>query len=128
MKEIKLKHGHTLKITPAPFAEANALFKAVLVEGKALGISVEDEQAKLYKDIFCAAFSSELVEAALAPCMKRCLYNDQKIDADTFEKEEARENYMSVITEVAMVNLAPFTKGLFVALPRLTEMMQNVRA
>jgi hypothetical protein len=82
----------------------------------------QDVDMRLLRDIICAGFSSPGIEAALEPCMKRCLYNGKKIDQDTFEPEETRQDYSAVCLEVALYNILPFTKGLPYVFKRLGEM------
>lgn len=127
MKEVELPSGAVLKITPAPFAAAKALYQAVLEESKAVQFSMTMEISALLKDILCYSFSSKRIEAALSECLKRCTYNsgngDLRIDADTFEPVEAREDYPVVCTEVAMENLRPFAKSLSVVFAQLSSMI-----
>lgn len=116
MKEIKLPSGALLKINQAPFTDAKALLQALLEEIKAIKIETKTEMASLYKDIFCAGISSPKIEAALWKCLKRCTYNskgaDLKIEENTFEPIEAREDYLAVCMGVAKENIDPFTKSL----------------
>lgn len=128
-KEVTLPSGAILKITLSPFAISKALYIAVLEETKGLHIDPEAEvDTNLFKDMFCVGFSSKKIEAALDKCMERALYNGLRITNDTFEPEEAREDYLSVCWEVAYANLLPFTKSLsrqfsaiLATLPKLPE-------
>lgn len=114
MREVKLPSGAVLKITLAPFADSKALLNAVLEESKGLRVNPEDEvDVNLFKDIFCSGLSSKKIEAALMVCMGRVLYNDRKIDGETFEAEEARQDYIMACFEVASDNIRPFMKSLF---------------
>lgn len=114
MKELRLPSGAILKIGLASFAAAKSLFQAVSEEAKELKISAETEiDVSLMKDMFCVGISSKKIEAALWECMKKSTYNGLKITEETFEPEEARQDYLTVILEVAKENLAPFTKSLF---------------
>jgi hypothetical protein len=110
---IKMPSGATLVVALASFAESKELYQVMMKEGKTLKIDGKtDLDYNFFKDGLCAFLSSKEVEAALWECMKRCTYNKMKIDEDTFEPEEAREDYMIVMYEVAMANLKPFLKGL----------------
>lgn len=128
MKEVKLPTGAVLKVTPAPFADAKALYQAVLDEVKPLSIAGKPE-VEMYKDLFCAGFSSKKIEAALWECFKRCQYCDQrgdlKIDKDTFEPVESRDDYLTVCMEVAKENLAPFVKSLYAEYAHLFRAMKQ---
>lgn len=116
MREVKLPSGAVLRVNPAPFAHANALYKAILKEAKAVELRGGREIADLVKNAFCAGFSSPDVEAALWKCMERCQYCDQRgelrIDGETFEPVGAREDYTTVCVEVARENVDPFVKSL----------------
>lgn len=114
MTVIKLDSGAELKITPAPFADAKALYQAFLEEIKDLKLDPAAEvDVNFFKGLFCAGFSSKKVDAALEACMKRVTYNGVKITPDIFEAAENRSDYMQVALEVAKENLQPFTKNLF---------------
>lgn len=112
---IKLPSGAKLEITIAPFKDARALYQALLEEVKSLKMDPEAEvDVNLWKDLFCAALSSKKIEAALDVCMARALYNGVRISDETFEKVEAREDYIDACYEVAKANIQPFTKSLYV--------------
>lgn len=117
MREVKMPSGATLKVAPAPFAAAKALYQAVLEETKHVPIGSKTEMASVYKDLICIGFSSPKIEAALWECFKRCTYNggkgDLKVDADTFEPVEARNDYLTACMEVAKENIHPFVKSLY---------------
>ncbi len=70
----------------------------------------------MLKDIFCVAYASPEVEAAMRPVILRSTYNDSKIDLakpDMFEPVEARADYFQVLAEVAQDNIGPFMSFLF---------------
>lgn len=129
MKEIELPSGAKLQITLAPFDEAKTLLKAVLEEAKTLKVDGQAEiDIMILKDLFCYGFSSDRIEQSLLACMKRCLYNKLKIDKDTFEPEEARQDYFIVCFEVAKANLEPFTKALLPKFSQVAEMIAKSQA
>lgn len=110
---IKLPSGAELEISLAPFADSKALFQAITEEAKNLKLDPKEEiGVNMIKDLFCVGFSSKKIEEALWKCMQRATYNKLRIDADTFEKVEAREDYLTVCFEVAKENISPFTKAL----------------
>jgi hypothetical protein len=118
-REVKLPSGAILKVNPARFAESKALYQVVLEEGKGILINSKTEMASVYKDLFCIGFASQKIEACLWECFKHCSYNngrtgDLKIDKDTFEPVEARDDYMTTCMEVAKENIHPFVKSLYV--------------
>ena len=113
MREVTLPSGAKLAITLPPFAVSKALYQAVLEEAKALKLDPEaDIDINLFKDLFCTAMSSKKIEACLNECMKRAQYNGLKIDADTFEPESARQDYIHACFEVARESVLPFMKSL----------------
>lgn len=129
MREVQLPSGATLKITPAEFPVAKALYQAVLREVRGInGADMKD----ILKEVFCAGFSSPQIEACLWDCFKRCLYNsgggDLKITPDTFEPVERRGDYMKVCTEVAKENITPFVKSLYAEFLDFLGMIGSIQA
>lgn len=113
MKEIKLPSGATLKITLSSFSVAKALLQAVTEEAKGMTISGETEiDFNLMKDLLCTALSSKKIEACIWECCKKATYNGIKISEETFEDEDARQDYFTVMLEVSKENLLPFMKSL----------------
>jgi len=126
MQDIKLPSGATLKITLSPFAVSKALLEAVSAEAKDMRLDPQAEiDLDLMKNLFCTGFSSKKIDAALQECTKRCTYNGVKLTEDTFEPEDARQDYVTVCLEVALANLRPFTKNLFAELNRIAEKLAN---
>lgn len=113
MREVKLPSGAILVLNPAPFADSKALYQAVLKEAKGVAFTTKVEMGNVYKDLFCAGFSSPEIEKCLWVCMPRCTYNKLKITEDTFEPVSAREDFIIVCMEVAKENIHPFVKSLF---------------
>lgn len=129
MREIQLPSGAILKINPAPFADAKNLYQALLKELKEVQIDSKMEVVNLYKELFCIGFSSPVIESFLWKCLERCSYNrgqgDMKIDKDTFEPLESREDFMTVCIEVAKDNVNPFAKSLFAEYKRMSQAVEN---
>lgn len=121
-----------MKVNPAPFSTAKALYQAVLKEGRGVPISTKMDLAGLYKELFCVAFSSEEIEKCLKECFKRCTYDngkgDLKIDDSSFESVEARGDYMTVCMEVAKENILPFVKNLYAEYQHIMSMTPNAQA
>ncbi len=114
-KKIKLPSGAELEITMAPFAVAKALYQACADEMRTLKLDMQaDVDGNFWKDLFCAGVSSKKIEVALDKCLERCTYNSLKINGDTFEPEDARQDYLTVCYEVTRENVHPFMKSLFV--------------
>jgi hypothetical protein len=116
LKEVKLPSGAVLKITPAPFVAAKALYQAVLKELRGIPMNTNTDVAALYKDVFCAGASSKEIEACVWECLKKCLYCvdgvDNRILPEVFEPVKAREDYTTICLEVAKENISPFVKSL----------------
>jgi hypothetical protein len=114
MKEIALPSGAVLKITVSSFAVSKNLFQAISEEAKGLKIDASTEiDVNLIKDLFCAGISSKRIEQCVWECMKKATYNGLNISEETFEPEEARQDYLQVLVEVTKENVLPFTKSLF---------------
>ena len=131
--EIKLPSGAILTIRPASFSESKKLYQALLSELKCIQINVENlDMANMIKDLFCIGFSSPKVEECLSVCLGYCQYNDGKnnfkIDKNTFEPMEAREDYVTVCMEVARVNVDPFMKSLYAQFQRSSQMTEKSQA
>jgi hypothetical protein len=113
---VTLKSGRELKISLPSFVEAKVLYQAILKELKAVDVA-QDHQSEfnIIKELMCTLLASEEIEEKLWPCMKRCTYNKHRIlGPDTFEKEDAREDYLEICVEVALASVSPFTKNLSV--------------
>lgn len=109
IKEVLLPSGAILKINPAPYSPARALFVACTKELKHLQFNDQtDIGIGLLKDIFCTAVGSPEIDKAMVPCLKAALYNDLPITDKTFEPLEARQDYFQVMYEVAQENVLPF--------------------
>jgi hypothetical protein len=117
LEPIKLPSGAILKIQVAEFAVAKALYQAVLEELKSVNVSSQSDLASIFKDLACIGLSSRKIEACLNDCFKRCTIDqgsgDLKIDKDTFEPVERRDDYLTVCVEVAKANIGPFAKSLY---------------
>lgn len=126
--DISLSTGRKLMVGDVPFPAARALFQALLDEGRGVSINSQSDMLALCKDLLCTSFASKKIEAALWECMKRCTYEGLKIDDKTFEKAEAREDYVEICFEVALEVVRPFTKSLYAQYGRLLDRLQSVLA
>lgn len=124
MVEIDCPSGAKLKITPATFADSNALYKAIAREVRTLQMSSDRTvDVNLIKDAFCILIGSDEIEKSMWKCFSRVTYNGLKVDKDTFEPDEAREDYFVVCKEVITVNVSPFLKSLYAEFLPLVAMM-----
>jgi len=114
LKTIKLPSGVEIQVQPAPFAKAKALYQAVLEEMKGMKITASDElDTNFVKDLFCGFLSSKKIEDCVWECMASALYKGVRIDKNTFEPVQAREDYIHACYEVAKENILPFGKSLY---------------
>jgi hypothetical protein len=126
-KSVTLPSGAELRITVSPFPISKALYQAVMEEMKAVRLDPSAEiDANLFKDLLCIATSSKKIEGCLEKCFERSLYNGRKIDTETFEPVEARDDYLAVCWEVAKENILPFTKSLYAQYAPLLEKLRSV--
>ncbi len=115
------------KFHDSDFLTAMKLKRAVTVAVKESGVditSIDLDNLKLASinaigQMVLAADSSEQVEKAVFVCLKRCLYNGEKITPETFEPIEARKDYYEIIIECLQGNLSPFFEPLFLKLKKL---------
>jgi len=131
-REVKLPSGAVLKVAPAPFSDAKALYQAVLEESKRVDLGSGVEIPRLLKDALVSGFASEKIERCLWVCFQRCIYNsgngDLKIDKDSFEPVKNRQDYVTVCMEVAEENIGPFVKSLYAVWSQALETLESVRA
>lgn len=104
-----------LRITPASFADAMTLQKAMMkaIKGSNVelpGSTKDDISLSGFIDALASTISSDEVESALFKCAEKAIYNDQKITRDFFEPVENRELYYPIMLEVVKENIGPFTK------------------
>lgn len=114
MKTVKLANGKELFISLAPFADARALYQAMLEECKGIKVEMKTEiDMNFFKDIGFTLLASKKVESALFLCMARCTIDKLKVTEDSFEDPDMRSVYLEVCFEVAKANIDPFTKNLY---------------
>ncbi len=120
MDPIQLKSGAVLTVTIASFSAGNKLMKTVARELSGVDFNLElknldelsEKDINVLKNVVFRIIQSDSIEQALLECMKKCLYNEQRITLETFDAEEARQDYLPVAWEVMKANLRPFFSGL----------------
>jgi hypothetical protein len=129
MKEVKLPSGSVLKIGNIPFELANNLKKVVLKELNHLNVKTDIQVMELCKNYICMTFSSDEVEKCLWECFKKCSYDcgkgELKIDKDSFESAQAREDFTAIQIAVAEECLFPFLKSLYALSLRLLALVST---
>ena len=102
---VKLPSGAELEIRVAEFAVGWDLYQTVVREqGNDRAYAVQ-------------MVANKPIEKCILACLKTCTYaangkDKARIDADTFEPIEARQDYILVLFNVAKENLDPFAKAL----------------
>jgi hypothetical protein len=115
-----LPSGAELEITPLPWEEAWGISRicAKIVETFKLDLKGIDFKAIGAMDVMqlqgpiCTVIASKEVIEAAKTCFKRCTYNGLKIDAMTFESQEARGDFIPCVALTIKENIAPFFGGL----------------
>ena len=125
MQEITLKSGNVLKLSPAPFIDAIRLTNIVAKAFSQRGLDFKidrDTEVDFWvlfnknPDAFIKGFADivfeEFVMNLVFKCAERCVYVKNgvsvKITQDTFESEDAREDFYEVMYNIAMCNIKPF--------------------
>lgn len=127
--EVKLPSGAELKVTLSEFDVADDLLKAYASAIKGMRISADDElDFNLFKDIITTGISDKDIQKHLWKCAERASYNGVRIDRNTFQPAEARQDYLPAMFEIGKANLYPFLKGLFAKYAPLVEKVLNALA
>ena len=149
MTEFNAPSGAEISVGVAPFQDAMALKDAVMSTLGEAGIDLEtllDKKGKSKKSIleddveetllklsgpilkaFTKLDSSKDLRKCLFKCLERCKYNGEKITLATFEPEEARGDYYSIVTACIKANLYPFFQNLNSKLETLQKKLSVVR-
>ena len=115
---MKLPSGAELVIFETPFETSFTLYQTMVAENKDRPVTSENILGML-QAVFMNSVASKQVNVCLWECFKHCTYNALKIDKDTFQPKESREDFLTVCFEVAQENVSPFLKNL----PALYETM-----
>lgn len=125
MVEITTSTGAKVIINSAPFRDAMTLKNAIQATIKVGELDLS--KIKSFKELDIAPFLESIlaidsdlnVYNALMKCLVRCTYNSEKITENTFETDNARQDYYEIVLECMKVNLHPFLKGLIFKLQNL---------
>lgn len=130
---ITLRSGRDLKINLAPFGSGWRLYQTICREVRGVPLNLEGvdlsaikldlnaqvtpgnippQAVQIIKDLYCQIVASEPIEKCLWECFAKCLYNNERIQKDTFEPEEARADFTQIAKEVLIANVAPFLPSL----------------
>jgi len=126
-----LPSGAVLDITLLPYEQAWHIASLVLKEVEKLDVKFpsdldfsDSEKFTSYilgnindiKSPVCALLSSQKILEAAQSCFKKCLYNNQKIDAQTFESIDGRRDFLISAFYAIKENVSPFLEGLLSSL------------
>ena len=122
--KIILSSGAKLEITPLPYLKAWIVSQIVVKEIEKIGLDTKELKSIDFKNLMavdalnfknplCAILGSEPIIEAAKTCMERCTYNSLRIDDDTFERIEARQDFLPVVFSVLKENISPFFANLF---------------
>lgn len=126
---ILLPSGRTLTVNIAPFSVGKKAFKTLARELLLVRLDLDitkiktvgDLDVNILKDAILQCIASDVLELCFFECAAKCLISDGsaqlKVDKDSFEHEDARQDYLFVVWEVMKDNLIPFFKGLGSVLP-----------
>jgi hypothetical protein len=131
-------NGKDLRVTPASFADASSLEKAIgrALKGTRFDLSAlpKDSKEELPSGFLEGAIGmilnvvvSDEVEDALFKCAERALLGTDKINRDFFEAVEHRELYYPIMYEIITVNVGPFMKGLVSKFGALAGIVKSVQ-
>lgn len=127
--EHPLPSGAVLRITHTPYEDSWGLFEVCMDQLKEVQFSSDTPVMLLYKDLFCSSVSSAKIKTALWKCLARCTYDsgtgNKKIDKQTFEPQEARQDYLTVCLKVGEYNLLPFVKAHFAEFSQVLGIFQD---
>jgi hypothetical protein len=128
MKEITLPSGKKAKITPSSFADSKAVYQALIKELRNIEINPKDEvNVNFIKGLFCSLITSDEIEATVLKCAERVEYAGERVvNTDIFDSEDGKMDYFPLMREVAMVNIAPFTKSLFAEFENLGGLVEKL--
>ena len=108
----KLESGAELEVFLADFIDGHRLYKSVARE-----LSKYNLAEGTVENLAMVMASSEDVDVALWPCMKKSLYTGNvyervKVTPEIFEKPEVRSDLIEIQREVLGYNLIPFSPAI----------------
>jgi len=120
MEKVNLPSGAILELDLLSFADAwevtqllTAELEKINVDLKSIDFSnVQATDIVNLKGPICAVLSNKQITAIANACFKKCIYNGLRIDANTFEKKEARADYLPVVFHALRANVTPFFANL----------------
>jgi hypothetical protein len=126
MIKVDLPSGAVLDITPLPYEQAWGISQIVagVIEDIEINIADVDKGDWKATDVLnlkkplCKIISNKEVIDAAKQCWERCTYNKLRIDGQTFEKIEARQDFIYAAFYAIKENISPFFASLALNLPK----------
>lgn len=117
--------GAEITINMAGWKEAKTLKKVLQAEISKLDLTGIDKATDINAllPLVMQIDSSDALDAALWPCLVRCLRGTEKITEQTFENVDARADYYEIMLKCISVNMRPFVVSLFSLLPPVIAAM-----
>lgn len=115
MIKYKLKSNNAVELNLADIETALRLYRAVVSECKNANLDITIAEGTTVADLLknnieaiLNIIGSENVLEEVKECAKHCLYKGQKFSMDLFEDIKNREDFLPLMTLVAIENLKPF--------------------
>lgn len=115
MNKYQLKSGAIVEFNLATIEQGLTLFRSIVYECQKSGLELKMNSDTSIADLLSQNSSALLnvigsvgVLEAVKGCCDKVLYNKTRFSMELFEDERARGDFFSVMTLVALENLAPF--------------------
>ena len=115
MIKYKLKSNSVIELNLADIESALRLYRAIIHECKNANLDITIATETTVADLLTKnteailnIIGSELVLEELKECGKHVLYKGQKFDMSLFEDVKNREDFLPLMTLIAIENLKPF--------------------
>jgi hypothetical protein len=116
MEKFELPSGSKFEVQPLSYEGAWAVTQTLLkeIEKTELNLKGMDFKALSQTDVLnfkgpiCSLLASQAVLESAKSCFKKCRYNDLPIDSMTFEKKEARGDFLYCCWHALRENILPF--------------------
>lgn len=126
MVKHKLPSGAQFEIHALSFEKAWEITQIVLKEFESVKLDLKSTDFKelMGMDVFalkgpiCGILSSQTMVAAAKKCFAHCLYNNARIDENTFDSSEARGDFIFCCFYALKENVYPFFASLISSLNR----------
>jgi len=111
-----LPSGIAFEVTPLPYEDAWGVTQSFFAVVEKLNIDLQGLDLSAlssvdvlkFKGPICSVLASNDCLKAAKTCFSRCLYNNLKIDASTFESKQARGDFLFACFYALKENIAPF--------------------